>query len=57
MLTFLCVLREREKNHAPVIEDQSFTVAENVPPGTVVGQAAALDELNQGLIDTITFKA
>ncbi len=33
-----------KRNHAPVINDQQFSIAENSPAGTLAGQVLAIDE-------------
>lgn len=39
----LIVISCKEKNHPPVIEDQSFSIEENSPAGTIVGTILAAD--------------
>lgn len=55
LVLFVLFLSCKEKNDAPLINDQSFTIEENSTEGTQVGQIIALDPENDaftfGIID------
>jgi poly(3-hydroxybutyrate) depolymerase len=53
IILLLVSCKKENKNTMPVIQEQSFTVAENTPAGSLVGQVVATDPENDPLIYNI----